>query len=144
MAQQVHHQHLALGRPGLEALHIAARVDAKVLPRRDVLADRIVESDLAFLDQHHDRHRGDRLRHRVDAEDRILGQRRLPLAVGHAQHRIQHDFAAPPHLDQRAGQLAACHVGGIEKLLDPLQPGPGHALHRLVLHRRISWLFLSR
>ena len=41
------------------------------------LGDRLVERDLALLDQHHERDRGDRLAHRIDAEDGVVLDRRV-------------------------------------------------------------------
>ena len=41
------------------------------LERRQIHRDRIVQADVAFLNQHHHSHGSDRLRHRSDAKDRV-------------------------------------------------------------------------
>ena len=42
----------------------------------DVFRDRIGDEQPSLLDQHHRRDRDDRLGHRIDAEDRVVGHRR--------------------------------------------------------------------
>ena len=63
--------------------------------------DGLVERDAAFLDQHHEGDRGDRLGHRIDAEDRVVLDRRLALEIGKTLHRAMDDLAAA--IDQELG-----------------------------------------
>src|SRR5438132_6667039 len=71
------------GRPGrrAEPIDAARRVerfeDLQVCKLRQILFDRIVESEAALLDKLHGRRRRDRLGHRGDAEQRV-GRERAP------------------------------------------------------------------
>ena len=67
--------------------------DLEVRELGNVLRHRIVELPLAFLEQHHHRDAGDRLGHRVDAEDRVLLHRRAALQVALAGGLELHDLA---------------------------------------------------
>ena len=57
--------------------------DPHTIECRDEAADRIAQVERALLVQHHRRDRGDRLGHRVDAEERVRlhRQSRLDVAV---------------------------------------------------------------
>ena len=94
MPQQVDDQHRPRRRPGQEGRRGAGLEDAEVLPFRNVFVDGLVERDAAFLDQHHEGDRGDRLGHRIDAEDGVVLDRRLALEVGKALHRAMDHLAA--------------------------------------------------
>jgi hypothetical protein len=72
-----------------------------------VSPDRLVQRDLAVLDQHHRRRGDDRLGQRGDAEDRLPGHRGTALGIreagglhldpavaGHQAHRSRHRSAA--------------------------------------------------
>ena len=122
VAQEVDDQHRPVGRLRLEGLHVAAVVDPEVLPFGNVPGHRIVESGQALLDQHHEGDRGDRLGHRVDAEEVVALQLALPFAVGEAQHGLIGQLAAPPDLDLGAGQLARVDVPLLEETLDAAEP----------------------
>ena len=71
-----------------------------VLERRDIFADRIVEVQLAVLDQHHRGHAGDRLGHGVDTPQRVGPRRRsirvvTDLARGGEERRTVADAERP-------------------------------------------------
>src|SRR2546426_12634515 len=85
---------------------VAADEDALIAPRRDELSHRIVELKASLLPQHHQPHAHDRLRHRVDAEDRILRYRPLSLDLEVALRLEVRDLS--PARDERegAGELA--------------------------------------
>ncbi len=95
MRQQVPDRYRPLGGAGREASVGTDRACdyAGIGIGLDVVADRVVERQLAFLHEHHDGGRSDRLRHRGDAEDRV-GCHRQPagdvaLTVGrHVDHTL--------------------------------------------------------
>jgi hypothetical protein len=84
VGQEVANRHRALARRRQEAGVIAGLVDAQVPPLGNQLVNRIVELKVAVLVEHHERHGGDGLRHRVDAEDRVLAHGLAALAVHQA------------------------------------------------------------
>ena len=124
MAHQVLDRHRPFGRDQLQRrLAVGTRLllaDFDVLEGRDVLGDRIGERQLALLEQHHRRHRGDRLGHGIDAEDRILGHRRLLLGVEAAHGLEVGDLAVPRDEQDGAGDRALGDVG-LERVGDRLQ-----------------------
>ena len=73
MGQQIADRHRPLRRPGfVRAIVIDARQhDLAARELGKVFRHRIVDADLALLDEHHHRQRGDRLGHRRDPEDRV-------------------------------------------------------------------------
>jgi len=93
---------------------VAADEDALIAPRRDELSHRIVELEASLLPQHHQPHAHDRLRHRIDAEDRILGDRPRSLDLEVALRLEVRDLS--PARDERegAGELCRrrCNAGG--------------------------------
>jgi hypothetical protein len=68
--------------------HLAVRTDAgedlHTCELRDEFRHRIIEDPVAFLEQDHHCRRGDRLGHRIDAEDGVRRQRRIPAQLGGA------------------------------------------------------------
>lgn len=70
----------------LAVIALSLNPNLHILELRDVFCDRFLEAEATFLDQHHGRDRGDWLRHRVDAEDRVVRHRgpvgRIALAPG--------------------------------------------------------------
>src|SRR5215472_9263547 len=72
MAQQVLHRHRA---SYVDELEPAVGLDADLLPGefRDEFRHGVTEQQMAFLDQRHDRDRDDRLCHREDPEDGVVG-----------------------------------------------------------------------
>jgi hypothetical protein len=110
------------GRPGLRIARRSSGVDAEVGERRDEVADRVGELESAFLVEHHGRDRGDRLGHRVDAEERVRLNRFAAFDVPHSVRGQVRDLAPARDERQPAGQLARRDVV-LEVLIDPLQPG---------------------
>src|SRR5712664_3256197 len=100
---------------------VAADEDALIAPRRDELPHRIVELSASLLPQHHQPHAHDRLRHRIDAEDRMLGDWPLPLDLEVALRLEVRDFS--PARDERegAGELAGVDVT-LEVIGDASEP----------------------
>src|ERR1044071_2523156 len=111
---------IVIGRPaGAGGEGVAAvAVDAQSLPRREIAVHRIGEREDAALVEHHERHGGDRLGHRVDAEDRVGPHRLAPLAVHDAERREPGDLAAPRDEGQRAGDLAGLDVARDQVVID--------------------------
>jgi hypothetical protein len=89
--------------------------------------DRLVERDAAFLEQHHEGHGGDRLGHRIDAENRVVPHRRLALEVGKALHRRVHHLAAA--IDQKLGprKPAGVDIAVLEMRVETVERRRGHA-----------------
>ena len=75
------------------------------------IVDRIVEPELALLDQDQGRRRRDRLGHRGDAEDGVAPHRGVALERLPAD-RLDMGLAAPAHQRHQAGHGAARDVGG--------------------------------
>ena len=76
---------------------------------RQDTADRLVERELALLDQLHRRDRGHRLGHRGDAKDRVLGHRRAGGKVAPPERALVNDAA----VGRRQGYDAG-HVAGLD------------------------------
>jgi hypothetical protein len=118
--QQVDDPHRRARRRRREARRArAAGKHAETAPSRDVAMHRVVERDLALLDEHHESDRCQRLGHRIDAEDRVGGERHCALDVGMADEAGVGGFAKARDADQRAGQLAGGDVFFLEKCFDP-------------------------
>ena len=71
-----------------------------------VLVHRVVEPELAVVVQHHHGYGGDRLGHRVDAEERPFGHRRAGGEILHAGRLQIADAAVPGHGRHGPGDLA--------------------------------------
>ena len=78
--------------------------------RGDEVADGLVESDLAFLNQRHHSRAGDGLGLRGDAEQSIGGHLTTSLFVGPAEGAFVGGFAVAQNQRDRAGDLALVHV----------------------------------
>jgi hypothetical protein len=127
MRHQLAHRHRMVRRDLRDraGLRIHFR-DLEVRELGNVLRHRIVELPLPFLEQHHHRHAGDRLRHRVDAEDRVLLHRRGALQVALAGGFELHDLAVPRHHRHDAGQLVLVDQR-LHLALQPAEPLRRHA-----------------
>ena len=75
------------------------------------LRDRVVERDLAFLDQDHHRDAGHRLGHRVDAEDVAALQGVAGRGVARPDRRPVDDLPPARHHRHHAGQPAVVDIG---------------------------------
>ena len=101
----------------------ARRVDARARRTRDEACDRVLELERALLVQHHRRHRGDRLGHRVDAPAGCRARRAgRPRRRAGPRGRRGRPAPVAGHGDQPAGQPAVVDVAG-EVRVDPRQPG---------------------
>jgi len=97
-----------------------ALVDAHVGEGRDQRADRILELERAFLQEHHRRDRRDRLRHRVDAPHRVELDRQPRFPVTLAARREMHDAPVTGHEERPTGQAPIVDVS-LEVAIDPRQ-----------------------
>jgi hypothetical protein len=88
--------------------------------------DGFVERDAAFLEQHHEGHAGDRLGHRIDAENGVVFHGRFALDVGKALHRAVDDLTAAVHQELGAWKAAGIDVTVLEMRFDPVEGGFGH------------------
>ena len=128
VGDQIDHLHRPLGgrgdegrrRIGQQGRH-AAGVDPELLPGGNVGGDGVVEADQALLDQHHQSHRGDRLGHRIDAQDRVLAHRLVALDVHVAGHAGVDQLALAMDHGQDARQVAAVDVAVGHHLIELLQ-----------------------
>ena len=149
MRQQIANRDLAGGRHDVEVERVAGSPAAAARGRRvrlrdgdlvqafefrDEARDRVAQADLAFFHQHHDRHAGDRLRHRSEAEDSVLGHRPVCFEISHALRFEVRDLAATSDQRDRAGDVACVDVAAYD-LGDPFQPIARKA-HFLGLRRR--------
>src|SRR5688500_8108872 len=101
---------------------IAADEDTLVLERRDELRHGIVELEAAMLPQHHQADAHDRLRHRVDAEDRVRRDR-PPLLDLEMPPRLEvRDLSPARDEHERAGKLAGVDVP-LQAIADTSEPG---------------------
>ncbi len=111
----------AAGRLGDHRLVLAGDIDAVVLPGGDVAADRVVELEVALFIEHHQRDRGDRLGHRIDAEDGVVGHRLAALQVHRPEGLAVGDLSAPGDGDLGAHDLLRADVVALEVVGDALQ-----------------------
>ena len=78
---------------------------------RNELRDRVVERDRAFLDENHHRDAGERLGHRVDAEDVVRLEGVAGGGVAHAGRLPVDDLPAPGDQGHHTGQPPVVDVG---------------------------------
>ena len=105
----------------------AADINRKVAPFGDVFGDRLVERDAALLDEHHEGDGGDRLRHRIDAEDRVFLHRHVAFDVGEALHCRVNDLAVTVDDRVGAGETPVVHIVAREMVLELLQARARHS-----------------
>ena len=95
------------------------------LPRlrraREVPRHRVVELDLAFLDQEHDRRRRELLGHGRQLEDGVRRHRDVVLHVGETVAAHLHELAVAGDGERRAGDVAPLHLG-LDVLVDRIGP----------------------
>jgi hypothetical protein len=85
---------------------------------RQPAAHGVVEQQVPLLEQHHQRHRGDGLGHRVDPVDRVGLHRRAGLDVGGAVAVAVDHLAPSGHGELHAGQLPLIDVA-VHDVVDP-------------------------
>ena len=135
MTQQVLHGHRPLRRNdvvGRRVGRLDGNADAHFVETGEEFADRVGELDAAVLDEHHRRNRGERLGHRVDAEDAVFAHRHRRAL--HAYRVLVDELALPRHHHHRAAEAA---VGDLllQRRADLCEPLRRHA-HRLRLGHR--------
>ena len=89
----------------LDRVALAGDVHAHVAQLGDHAMDRVVELEIRLLIERHQRDRGNRLRHRVDAEDRVLTHRLAAFGIHLTNRREVRDFAATRHQGEGTGDL---------------------------------------
>ena len=104
MGEEVAKGDVALGRYGLDPPVHGGR-DPHVAETGQEARDRVVELEATLLVEHHDRDRGQRLRHRIDAHNRVGRHRLRPCDVGEAMLAGEGDLSPPHHRDLDARQL---------------------------------------
>ena len=77
---------------------------------RQPLGDRRLELEESLLVEHHRRHRCDRLAHREQPHDRVVGERRTAVDVALAVGRRVHELTLAAHGDVPAGELLLVDV----------------------------------
>ena len=119
MRKKISNSHRSVWRPGLEIRVLTAYPHFRIRPLRQEFAYGVIELKSPLLVQHHQRHGRYRLRHRVDAVDRVLLRWLPALGVHQPERREVCDLAAPGHQRQRAGNLPGVDVALREKSIDP-------------------------
>ena len=114
VGDEIKHRHLAVWFAQLRRRRRAAIPHHRVLVFGNVAADRMVEPDLALLEQHHDGERRDRLGHRIDAEDRLGTDGFLAAHLGRAGIALVRDLPAARDQQAHAGHLAGVDIVGLE------------------------------
>jgi hypothetical protein len=97
----------------------AAAEDAQIAPLRNPAMDRIVQLEMALLEEHHQGDRRDRLGHRVDPEDRVLAHRLAALEIHQPDRLAVLDPPSPMDEGQEAGNLAGLDVAFLQMGADP-------------------------
>src|SRR5262249_7548687 len=86
----------------------------------EILRYRIGERELAFFGENHCRDRRERLRHRVETEDRVFRHRRASLRIALSERFEVRHLALARHDENSAGQSTTCDLG-LDHLSDTLQ-----------------------
>jgi hypothetical protein len=89
--------------------------------------DGFVDRDAAFLDQHHEGDRRDRLGHRIDAENRIVLDRDLALDIGKALDGGMDDLAAPVDQKLCSREASGIEVALLEVIFETIERRLGHS-----------------
>ena len=122
MAKHVAHRHRTRGNSRLHRGALAGNPDLVIAPFRNKSRDRIIELEMPLLVEAHQRDRGDRLRHRVEAEDRVVGHRRFALAIRHA-HRLEvGDVAVARDERLASGDLPGLDIVAVQMIGNSIEP----------------------
>ena len=109
VGEQVPHPDRLGRRHGHDLGHRAAAVDAHVGELGQEAGDRVLELEVPLLPQHHRRDRGDRLRHRVDAPQRVRLDGQVGLDVAPAA-ALDVGLVVAVHDDEPAREAAVLDV----------------------------------
>src|SRR5258707_11564631 len=101
----------------------------------DILADRVVEPNLALLAQLHDAGRGKALRMRGDAEAMARGELLAGVEIGEAERMFGDDFAAMDECDDDA-RLLKCRLLEFDPGADVVERGSQPIVHCVPIARR--------
>ncbi len=110
MRQEIADRHFPLARLRLVFLSRASRPDLQLLEGGDVAGNGVVQLKVPLLVEHHECKARDRLRHRIDAEDRILLHRQAALAVALAGDLEMRDLAVAGDERREPRDLAAVDI----------------------------------
>ena len=94
---------------GPAAVFIGPAHDFQRLELGHELGDGIVELPAPVLEQHHHGDAGDRLRHRVEAENGVARQRRAGRQALDAVHLLGHDLTVPRQQRRHPGDAPVRH-----------------------------------
>ena len=122
MGGEIDDPHRTCWWQGAEHAAAAGLVDAEIAEGRDEAGDVVVEIDQPFFHQHQQGHAGDRLGHRVDAEDGVLADRRAALDIEPAPHAAMRQLATAPDMDGGIGNVACLDVLFLQHPVEPAQP----------------------
>ena len=106
---------------GRDLRHRAAGEHARLGERGQEARDRVLELEAPFLPQHHRRHRGDRLGHRVDPPQRVGLDGQVGLDVAAPAGGLVGGLAVARDRDEVARQAAVVDVA-VEVRADALEP----------------------
>ena len=102
--------------------------------------DGIAQLELAALVQRQERDARDRLRHRIDAEDRVFGYGPTPLEVPRTERAEVADLATPGNRNLTTRDLPGDNVATVEVLSDAFESvGIEPSSIRVDLHVASSW-----
>ena len=121
MREQVADRHRAIGCTGGVVGVFAAGQHLEIAPLGDEARDGVAELKHPAFVQLHEGDGGDRLGHRVDAEDGVFGHRLVALAVQHAERGEVGEFAAAGDQRDAAGDPAGFDVAAEQVLVEALQ-----------------------
>ncbi len=93
-------------------------LDLHAPPRGDEAVHGIGELEVSPLVEAHERNAGDRLGHRVDPPDGVVGDGGRTLEVGQAEMLVVADGTVPGDRDRASGDLAGLDVAAREVLVD--------------------------
>ena len=122
VGEQVPHAHGLGDRNRRRRQRGAGVVDPGVGERGDEPRHRVGQLQRALLVEHHRGDGGDRLGHRVDAPDRVVGHRQPGLEVAQPMVGQVRDAPAPGDRDRPAREQAVVDVAA-EVPVDPREPG---------------------
>jgi hypothetical protein len=126
VGQQVAEVDLALGWHRIDLAAAASSIDARVGEAGNEFRDRVVELKAALFIEHHDRRRGERLGHGVDAEDAVGPHRPIALEVGLAGGFGKGELAPAHDHGHHAGETAAIDPA-VHPLAHAVEPRCGKA-----------------
>ena len=115
VCEEIQHFHRPVGLARLVVFAAAAVENLDIGKFLDVAGDVMVQAQLAFLEQHHRGQRRDRLRHRIDAENRLRPDGLAAAEFGRPAIVFQRDLAIARNQRRHARQLAGVEIVLLEE-----------------------------